>query len=155
MTWHQCGEWWIKGWFTSSLSHRRIAAVWAQIERCRGSHLVPMFDVAAYPQAVWGGGGATLHHMCHWYRELFVLQYPLTWSCYCYNSVAKQTLLSKINHGGVFTLVHIMHLYSWIASCAGQVTSHPLKVCDLHLSTFNLHLTAACFCYKSCFLGEG
>lgn len=36
-----------------------------------------------------------------------------------------------------------MHLYSWIASGAVQVTTHPSTVADLHLSTFNLHLTAA------------
>lgn len=36
-----------------------------------------------------------------------------------------------------------MHLYSWIASGAVQVTTHPFAVADLHLSTFNLHITAA------------
>lgn len=49
-----------------------------------------------------------------------------------------------------------MHLYSWIASGAIQVTTHPYKVADLHLRTFNLHLTPAfVFAAKYVFGVEG
>lgn len=44
-----------------------------------------------------------------------------------------------------------MHLYSWIASGAIQVTTHPFKVADLHLTNFYLHLTAVVFDTKHIF----
>lgn len=52
---------------------------------------------------------------------------------------------TQINHRGVFTFVRIIHLYSWIAAGAIQVTTHPFKVADLHLTILNPHLTAVVF----------
>lgn len=56
--------------------------------------------------------------------------FPLRQACYCQNLVAQQTHLSKINRRGVFTLLYIIHLYSWIASVAFQVTTPSFKVAD-------------------------
>lgn len=121
MTWHQREGWWRwNGWFMCC-ALELVSVLSTLTDHCRGFHLVPASDVAASLKALCGGGGETLHHMCSRYRKFIVP--PLTnkllllFSCLAAH-------LSEINHKTVFTLVHIMHLHSWTACGAVQVTTY-------------------------------